>query len=175
MSLLDVDKDYEYDIIKQNLINVEEVNIPALQQAWYDTFAYYSMYKQDPISSHLLNLYMEDMGIPYKSKKYSNGPIYMTPYIVDRGNIRLWVGEFSRGEHITKIEDLATFAVGCLNISWTVISGFEHGLYRSSYLIDHSPPSSIYPMGNVITVESKYNFYRQQIEMIVEDIKKGTL
>jgi hypothetical protein len=89
MSLLDVDKDYEYDIIKQNLINVEEENIPALQQAWYDTFAYYSMYKQDPISSRLLNLYMDDMGIPYKSKKYSNGPIYMTPYIVDRGNICL--------------------------------------------------------------------------------------
>lgn len=174
MSLLDVDKDYEYDIIKQNLINVKEENIPALQQAWYDTFAYYSMYKQDPISSHLLNLYMEDMGIPYKTKKYSNGPIYMIPYIADRGNICLWVGEFGRGEHITKIEDLATFAVGCLNISWTVLSGFEHGAYRSSYFVDY-PVSSFYPMGNIIAVESKYDFYRQQIELIVDMIKKGTL
>ena len=174
MSLLDVDKDYEYDIIKQNLINIEEKNIPALQQAWYDTFAYYSMYKQDPVVSCLLNLYMDDMGIPYKSKKYSNGPIYMTPFIVDRGNICLWIGDFSRGEHITKIEDLATFAVGCLNISWTVLSGFEQGAYRSSYYIDY-PVSSFYPMGNVIVVESKYDFYRQQIELIVDMIKKGTL
>ena len=70
------------------------------------------------------------------------------------------------------IEDLATFAVGCLNISWTVVSGFEHGLYRSSYHIDW-PSSSFYP--NVSTVESKYVFYRQQIDLIVDMIKKGTL
>lgn len=176
MSILDDDlfEKCDYQIVKHNLIDQQEEDIPALQQAWFDVFGWYGSGIEPHILIKLLELYKEELGVPYKSQRYSNGPIYMTPHRIDYDVINTWLKDFEKKEYFTKIEDLATFAVGCLNISWKVLSNFELGIYKNNYQID-APSTSFTPYGQVVEVKSKYDFYRQQIELIIDMIKKGIL
>lgn len=176
MSIFDDDlfEKCDYQIVKHNLTNQQEKDIPALQQAWFDVFGWYGDGKESSILIKLLELYKDELGVPYKSQRFSNGPIYMTPHKVDYGVINIWIDDFRSGLYIEKITELATFAVGCLNISWKVLSNFEFGIYKNNYQID-IPSTPFTPYGQVEEVESRYEFYRRQIELIVDMIKKGIL
>lgn len=176
MSILDDDllEKCDYQVIKHILTNIEEKDIPALQQAWYDTFAWCGLSQQNShLMIKLLELYRDDLGINYKSKRFPNGTIFVINHIIDKNIINSWLYDFKNKMFFKNIEELNTFAVGCLNISWVIISQFELGIYKNQYQMDiYSNPNQLYDLQNV---ESKYDYYRQQICLLTDMIKKGIL
>ena len=156
------------------MTNIEEKDIPALQQAWYDTFASCGLNRENShLMIKLLELYRDDLGINYKSKRFPNGVIFVINHIIDKNIINSWLYDFKNKIFFKNIEELNTFAFGCLNISWVIISQFELGIYKNQYQMDiYSNPNQLHDLQNV---ESKYDYYRQQISLLIDMIKKGIL
>lgn len=177
MSILDEDlfEKCDYQIVKHNLTSINEVDIPALIQAWRDTFGSHMCGQCPPYMIKLLQLYRDELGVPYKVHRYNNGPIYIANYRIDKPQINSWLydEDFLKGSAFSMGDNFNTFCVGCLNISWTVISSYEQGKYMKEYIIDC--PGAGTPFGNVVVVQSKYDFFIQQIERVIDMIKKGIL
>lgn len=133
MSLLDLNKDYDYDIIKHNLTHIEKDYIPILMQAWWDIFEL-NLYKINPnrYTIHLLELYAYDLGIPYIIRyNVQSGSIDINKYYVDKTIIELWIMDFRNESFIQTDKMFISFAVGCLNIDWNIKRKFVNGEYRS--------------------------------------------
>lgn len=165
MSIFDDTEDE--DVIQHLLNNVEDKDIPALLQAWYDIFmeiCWLGDYDKNNIIKLLIiysrNFYLEKNiykpeEVTYIFNKY-DGDIHDRAIVIDE-----WVKDFSKGYRITTPIAFQTFIVGALRLSWPTLTLFEKGIYKKSYIIKEND-------NEIISIQSKYNEYFNYIKRVLK-------